>query len=1295
MTEIKMTSLVKKLQNLELSLKSHRSHKVSYAQALREAIIRTDGFMEAEVLKRLGDLHLQKGKVNKDLVEFEKAVALYAAALLRCIDPDMRETLDHRIGYVEKLSRQLLHGYGPQLTEDYSGKADNNVLRVAQICHKLGRRFNEQTYTEMLVTAIGNSDVLLELEVLKSLGDFYLNKGKTASDISQFSKAQAMYKKALTRCGDPETQQPLHHRISYMEKIKEFATQVAKKQEQEWRVFQLDILGKKTQTVQKDHLKKGESSLAISDLDSAEQHFAAALKMVHVREPTPQQYKREVEPLYKLGEVYSKRGQQTEDGRDFVKAAALYNAAIARSNNIFTSNIITKVKEVEKSFLKCVLDIHCDMSSDDTRKHKEQLKEMRDQIKLEMETIDQQLNPYTHDDDDPCVKEIEAKRAQAVRQLFEKIAQERKDFILLLVEESIGLMGPPPCKYAMMGLGSQATALVTPYSDLEFAILVEEESEGCLVFFRNLTHYLHLKVVNLGETILPAVGIKSINDFYSGDPLDNWFYDSVTPRGFAFDGSMPKASKTPLGRQGTMNESPSELICTPENMVSILQKDATFYLKEGYHLATILRNPCLIAGNQDLIDTYKAITVKLLQADGGKMAQQLAQETLRENSESYNNSKTITARLIDVKKELYRFPAVAVDCMALSSCIIPTTVWKTIEDLESQQVISANNYGFIHCVLGDMVVRGFGESTWQRIVANSGIELGGGTFLMHKVYSDDDTWRLLNAISEQLEISRESVLESMGEHFVRYCIEYGFGSLLRVLGGSLKDFLCNLDSLHEHLASTYPGIRSPSFCCTEGPDDTLFLHYYSERAGLYPIVKGLVRMIAKEFFHVSVACDVVSEERELTSRQGQVVTFSIRHLSCDGGHPGDEKRLSSGTLCPTTSSDPHDLPLSVDTLSDIFPFHVMLDRNLKVVQMGRSLRRLLRGNVTSTELKFQDIFEIIRPKVDSVFSAIVRHLNTIYVVRTAQGIINKEKNCAIQVIEGASSSDSADLEESTLKLKGEMVFVPESDMLLFLCSPRVKDLTEFLRKGLYFSDTPLHDSSRDVLMVNYLRRRERDLLDKIEDVGNQLRKLQGSLSEDKRRTEELLHSILPSNVVQSLVSRSPVEAEAHTVVSILFSDIVQNLVSRSPVEAEAHPVVSILFSDIVQNLVSRSPVEAEAHPVVSILFSDIVNFTGICERVEPMDIVRMLNKLYTSFDVLSKLNELYKVETIGDAYMVAGGIPVQVEDCVMVVPGTACHRGLTLLPGQCLVIALKLTYLSTSWVTPPLPPWQPSSSCPA
>lgn len=54
----------------------------------------------------------------------------------------------------------------------------------------------------------------------------------------------------------------------------------------------------------------------------------------------------------------------------------------------------------------------------------------------------------------------------------------------------------------------------------------------------------------------------------------------------------------------------------------------------------------------------------------------------------------------------------------------------------------------------------------------------------------------------------------------------------------------NLDALHDHLGTLYPGMRAPSFRCTERPEDgALILHYYSDRPGLEHIVIGIVKVI--------------------------------------------------------------------------------------------------------------------------------------------------------------------------------------------------------------------------------------------------------------------------------------------------------------------------------------------------------------------------------------------------------------------------------------------------------------------
>ena len=61
---------------------------------------------------------------------------------------------------------------------------------------------------------------------------------------------------------------------------------------------------------------------------------------------------------------------------------------------------------------------------------------------------------------------------------------------------------------------------------------------------------------------------------------------------------------------------------------------------------------------------------------------------------------------------------------------------------------------------------------------------------------------------------------------------------------------------------------------------------------------------------------------------------------------------------------------------------------------------------------------------------------------------------------------------------------------------------------------------------------------------------------------------------------------------------------------------------------------------MTILFTDIVGFTTICSKIQPLDVVHLLNTMYGAFDMCTETHGVFKVETIGDAYMVVGGAPV-------------------------------------------------------
>ncbi|XP_019642879.1 PREDICTED: kinesin light chain 3-like [Branchiostoma belcheri] len=376
---------------------------------------------------------------------FHKACSLYTELLRYYTSTEEKQVVQHRIRYAEKCTK-LVHDQ-----EVLKACATNTILAVSTALDKVKKKSRLKVhgmtpliegYTNSLVKAIVEGNKRLEIESLKSLGDVYLEKGRVGKDETAFSKSAGLYRAALDRCEDSDGRETLRHRIKYAEKVTEKGR---KKRREMGRTRNKKIRNSSeekqvTDSTYEDHLQNGCRALQTGDLDTAERNFAAALKAVHVK---GQRWK-ETEPLCNLSDVYLKRGEQSKDGGDFTKAAALSNAALVRAKTEDREVIKHTIQEITQSFVKNVLSIEQTVPTDDVEKHKSVLTECRGYVEEEIIRIEQQIDPYRLDDNDPEIMEVEMERVEANKALFDTIVHQRRTFIAGLVDECMGVMGPPP-----------------------------------------------------------------------------------------------------------------------------------------------------------------------------------------------------------------------------------------------------------------------------------------------------------------------------------------------------------------------------------------------------------------------------------------------------------------------------------------------------------------------------------------------------------------------------------------------------------------------------------------------------------------------------------------------------------------------------------------------------------------------------------------------------------------------------------------------------------------------------------
>ena len=116
----------------------------------------------------------------------------------------------------------------------------------------------------------------------------------------------------------------------------------------------------------------------------------------------------------------------------------------------------------------------------------------------------------------------------------------------------------------------------------------------------------------------------------------------------------------------------------------------------------------------------------------------------------------------------------------------------------------------------------------------------------------------------------------------------------------------------------------------------------------------------------------------------------------------------------------------------------------------------------------------------------------------------------------------------------------------------------------------------------------------------------------------------------------------------IFRDITERLQAEEALRHQQQQterlLLNILPEPIADRLKQETSTIAEDFAEVSVMFADIVGFTQMASSLSPIELIDLLNQVFSAFDRLSEKHDLEKIKTVGDAYMVVGGLPMRRAD---------------------------------------------------
>ncbi|XP_054717239.1 LOW QUALITY PROTEIN: soluble guanylate cyclase 88E-like [Uloborus diversus] len=280
------------------------------------------------------------------------------------------------------------------------------------------------------------------------------------------------------------------------------------------------------------------------------------------------------------------------------------------------------------------------------------------------------------------------------------------------------------------------------------------------------------------------------------------------------------------------------------------------------------------------------------------------------------------------------------------------------------------------------------------------------------------------------------------------------------------------------------------------------------------------------------------------------------------------------------------VPVSNVYLFQLFPFAIAFDRTMTIRQVGEKVRELF-GGEEMIGLKINTFFIMHRPRVAFTWDKIYILQKVVVELECLNSRFTKHP-----IADRRNSASTRNL-----LLKGQMRLIEEWDAIIYLCVPLLSNLQEMQEVGLYLTDLCLHDSSREIVLAGFQHLARLEIsFEKQEERSKKLEQNLKMLDEWQQKGDDLLYSMIPKAVALRLRN------------------------GENPIGT------------------------CESFDEVTVLFGEIVEFSELCSRLSAMEAMTCINDIFSLFDKVTDAYNVFKVETVGQVYMLVSGAPERRPD---------------------------------------------------